>query len=478
MSEVTSDRPAAPAGALPGDLIDHLLEGLQIIGFDYRYLYINERAAQQARIATQELLGRRMMDCFPGVEATPMFAALTRCLVERTQTQLEGGFTFPNGTRLVLDLRFVPVPQGACILSLDLTERRNRLAAIVADSDDAILSRTIDGTITSWNRGAERIFGYTAAEIIGQPFDRLLPPERLPLDGVAMARLEHGERVPPFETVRMHKDGRRIEVSVTLSPYRDLAGTVIGVSTIARDITELRRVQRDRVRALDAGEAINRELHAFASSIHHEVGARVRWIDGARDQLIDDCGAQLDAVARRHLDKLARLTRDMASLIDDILKLSPDSARALERAPVDLSALAHAAIERLRLGDPARAIEIAIAPGLTAFGDSRLLAIALDNLLGNAWKFTGRTAAPRIEVTAVHVDGAGAVVVRDNGAGFDMAHVDKLFAPFRRFHDPAEFAGTGIGLAIVQRIIHRHGGRVWARGAPGQGAELFFALPP
>jgi PAS domain-containing protein len=152
---------------LSRDVLDALLEGCQIVGFDYRYLYVNDVLAAQSRKSRAELLGRTMMECYPGIEQTEMFGVLRRCMEERQHEQLDNEFTFPDGTRIFFELRFVPVRQGVCVLSLDVTERRNRLAAIVNDSDDAIMSRTLDGVITSWNTSAERIYGYSAAEMIG-----------------------------------------------------------------------------------------------------------------------------------------------------------------------------------------------------------------------------------------------------------------------------------------------------------------------
>lgn len=204
--------------ALSRDVLDRLLEGCQVVGFDWRYLYVNDLLVAQARRPREEFLGRTMMECYPGIEQTPMFARLQRAMRDRVVEQMENDFAHPDGARVVYDLRFVPAPQGVCVLSLDITERRHRLAAIVHDSDDAIIGRTLDGAVTSWNRSAERMFGYAADEMIGRDVGALLPAHLKGSEAALAARLVEGERVDHFETVRQTKDGRLLDVSVTLSP--------------------------------------------------------------------------------------------------------------------------------------------------------------------------------------------------------------------------------------------------------------------
>jgi PAS domain S-box-containing protein len=461
---------------LPRDVLDRLIEGCQVIGFDWTYLYVNDALVAQGRLPREALLGRTMMACYPGIDATPMFAHLRRCMTERVDERMENAFTFPDGSQICFELRFVPVPQGACILSLDITERRHRLAAIVNDSDDAIIGRDLDGTVTSWNRSAERMFGYAAEEMIGRPISLLFAPDHAGEEAAIAARLVEGERIDHFETVRIAKDGRVIDVSVTLSPVRDPAGTIIGVSTIARDIGELKQVRRALERARDSAESANRELESFSYSVAHDLRAPLRSIDGFSQALLEDCGDRLDDDGRRYLRHVRESAQLMAQLIDDMLTLSRVARSELDRRPVDLSSLARAASVRLARAHPGRDVAVVIEDGLAAEGDARLLAVVLDNLLGNAWKFTAKRAAARIEVGAVASGGGRAFFVRDDGAGFDMAYVGKLFGVFQRLHPASEFEGTGVGLATVQRVVHRHGGRVWAEGVVGGGATFYFTL--
>jgi len=462
---------------LSRDVLDRLLEGCQVISFDWRYLYVNELLVAQSRRRREELVGRTMMECYPGIEQTPMFAQLQRAMRERVVAQMENDFAYPDGARVVYDLRFVPIPQGVCILSLDITERRHRLAAIVNDSDDAIIGRTLDGVVTSWNRSAERMFGYAADEMIGRGIGALFPEHLKDAEAAIAARLVEGERIDHFETQRQTKDGRLLDVSVTLSPVRDTAGRLVGVSKIARDITEIKRTRRELERAKEAAEVANRELEAFSYSVAHDLRAPLRTIDGFSQALLDDCGDRLDADGQRHLRYVREAAQLMAHLIDDVLTLSRVTRSDLRREAVDLSALARAAVARLEQAGPRRDLAVVIAGGVAADGDPRLLGLVLDNLLSNAWKFTAKRAGgARIEFGADTVDGEARYFVRDNGAGFDMTYVDKLFGAFQRLHAAHDFEGTGVGLATVQRVVHRHGGRVWAEGEVGVGATFTFTL--
>ena len=223
-------------------------------------------------------------------------------------------------------------------------------------------------------------------------------------------------------------------------------------------------------------EASNKELEAFAYSVSHDLRAPLRGIDGWSLALVEDYGQHLEQRALQYLDRVRSETQRMGRLIDDLLQLSRITRSAMHREAVDLSRLVESIAARLRESHPDRRLEFVIEPGLTAFGDARLLEIALTNLLENAVKFTRTRAAACIEFRAVECGGKSALVVRDNGVGFDMAYSSTLFGAFQRLHSESEFPGTGIGLATVQRVIHRHGGSVWAEAAPDRGASFYFTL--
>ncbi|HWP23599.1 MAG TPA: cache domain-containing protein [Candidatus Binatia bacterium] len=248
---------------------------------------------------------------------------------------------------------------------------------------------------------------------------------------------------------------------------------VIGLKEAERKIQVLNDELRRRALAL---ELTNKELESFSYSVSHDLRAPLRSIDGFSQALVEDYANQLDGEAKNYLDRICVATRRMAQLIDDLLNLSRVTRSPLKVEPVDLSALVRAIAAELQAREPARRVEMAIGDGIAATGDRRLLRVALENLVGNAWKFTAKRDGAKIEFGIADNGTSRAYFVRDNGAGFDMAYSNKLFGAFQRLHSAAEFDGTGIGLATVQRIIHRHNGQVWAEGKVDQGATFYFTL--
>lgn len=276
--------------------------------------------------------------------------------------------------------------------------------------------------------------------------------------------------------MRLRKDGRTIDVSVTISPVKDSRGKLTGASKVARDITERKRAEEALAHARDAAEAASRELEAFSYSVAHDLRAPLRGMNGFAQVLIDTYQDKLDADGQDWLHEIVLNARKMGDLIDGLLALARITRGELRPERADLSGVAREVAARLRASEPERSVEVRVQPDLHADVDLRLARALLDNLLDNAWKFTRRAPAACIEFGASTKDGGPAFFVRDNGAGFDMAFAGKLFAPFQRLHTADEFPGTGIGLATVQRIVHRHGGRIWAEGAVGAGATFYFTL--
>jgi signal transduction histidine kinase len=280
-----------------------------------------------------------------------------------------------------------------------------------------------------------------------------------------------------------------------------IALTVLGTAIVATGAVirgamrvnsyDARRAEaEDSLRALAAGletqvarrtaelTATNRELESFSYSVSHDLRTPLRALDGFSQALLEDYSDRLDDTGRDYLGRIRRGTQRMGELIDALLDLSRVSRAQLQRAQVDLSALATDVAATLREREPGRHVLVQVTPGLSAEGDPRLLRALLENLMANAWKFTSRRPDALIEFTAIREDGRPdpVYVLRDNGAGFDMAHAAKLFGAFQRLHTEREFQGTGVGLATAQRIVHRHGGEIWAEGIAGQGAAFFFTL--
>lgn len=224
-------------------------------------------------------------------------------------------------------------------------------------------------------------------------------------------------------------------------------------------------------------EAAVKELEAFSYSVSHDLRAPLRTISAFTQALAEDLRYQLDDKSRDHLRRVLAAAARMNELIDALLELSRISRSALGRHKVDITQIAHAVVDDLRRRDVTRRLRATVASGLVTQADGRLVRIMFDNLLGNAWKFTAKTPDPHVEIGTETRDSDTVFFVRDNGAGFDMAYVDRLFTPFQRLHSDRDYAGTGIGLATVKRIVERHGGRIWAESKPGLGATFFFTLP-
>jgi light-regulated signal transduction histidine kinase (bacteriophytochrome) len=240
--------------------------------------------------------------------------------------------------------------------------------------------------------------------------------------------------------------------------------------------SEARRAEESLARHAAQLETANRELETFSYSVSHDLRAPLRGMDGFSQALLEDYGDKLDDQAKDYLTRIRAACQRMGVLIDDLLKLSHITQREFSRQPVDLSGLARAIATEIQRVYPSRQVEVMIEDGLAAEGDEHLLRVALHQLLENAWKFTGKQPRARIEFGRMTADQRPVFFVRDNGVGFDMAYADKLFGAFQRLHTIAEFPGSGIGLATAQRVIHRHGGEIWADAAPGQGATFYFTL--
>jgi PAS domain S-box-containing protein len=355
-----------------------------------------------------------------------------------------------------------------------------KLGAMLEAAPDAMVIVDPDGRIVLVNAETERLFGYTRDQLLDQPVD-LLVPERLRAPhahhraGYATSPTGRRAMGAGQQLVGLRRDGTEFPAEIRLSPIPTRDGLL--VSSAIRDVTERNAAEQALRAAKDGAEAAYADLEAFSYSVAHDLRAPLRAMSGYSTLLVEDYGDKLDGDGRDRLGRVVDAARRMSEIIDALLSLARLSRTEPRRERVDLTRLAHAVVEQLRAGDPHRAVDFVAADDLVVQGDPELLRLVLDNLLGNAWKFTARQPAARVELGRDDTSGTATYFVRDNGAGFDMALADKLFAPFKRLHTAAEFAGTGIGLATVQRIVRRHGGRIWAEGAQARGATFHFTLP-
>ena len=352
------------------------------------------------------------------------------------------------------------------------------LAAIVNSSDDAIIGKTTDGIITTWNPAAERMYGYAAEEIIGQSITVLCPPGRVAEIQEILGKISGGEHVPYHETTRQRKDGSIFPVSVMISPVHDDRLGVIGASSIARDISERYRIQAELRLRTDDLESAYRDLETFSYSVSHDLRAPLRTLGGLSSALLEDCGDSLSDVGVGYAKRIVAAAEQMMQLIDDLLNLARVSRSKIRLQEIDLGAEVARIAEELQHQEPDRHVRFTIEQPVWVTADLTLIRAVLQNLLDNAWKFTSGREDAAIEFGMTPDEtGCSRFYLRDNGAGFDTADADKLFKPFVRLHSAAQFPGTGIGLASVRQIVERHGGRTWAVGAPGAGATFYFTLP-
>jgi PAS domain S-box-containing protein len=388
---------------------------------------------------------------------------------------------------------------GAISLGDDVTERRAAQEALRQSEERfrAIANYTSDweswfdqtGRLVWVSPSVVEFTGYTPEEMLEHPnrfVELLVPEDRASFERELQGALG-GTRGTALELRCTRKDGSHFWLSVSWRPIFDQDGNSLGVRTSGRDIT-YRKDAEAEIRQLNASLELRvaertaalttavKELESFSYSASHDLRTPLRAIEGFGAVLEEEYGAVLDERGRGYLQRIRNGAKRMAQLIDDLLDLARVSRRELGVRRVDLSGLARSAAAKLESKFPASAAQIYVAPGLVARADPVLMRSVLENLLGNALKFSAGNPQPQIEFGSSSADGETVFFVRDNGAGFDMRYVDKLFRPFQRLHNPSEFEGNGIGLATVQRIVQRHGGRAWAEGAIGQGATVYFTL--
>jgi PAS domain S-box-containing protein len=483
-------------------LFENLTDAVMILDPERRIMDWNAAAERMFGYAKDEAVGKTPAMLNPSQEAS-MLAHTIQEAVER-EGHWFGEITFirKDGSRGVCETHVVPVHNergemvGHIGVNRDVTERK-RAEEALRESERLYRSMFESNPQPMWvydsatlafldvNDAAVDHYGYSRKEFLTMTIKDIRPPQDIPalLENLArtMSALDEAD-------IWQHckKDGTVINVQVT-SHAIDFAGRPARLVLVI-DITERKRAEEE-IKKLNAEleqrvlertaqlESANRELESFSYSVSHDLRAPLRSIDGFSQALIEDYEDRLDSQAQDFLQRIRGATQRMAELIDALLSLSRVTRAELLREPVDLSAMAQAIATELQRHEPQRQVDFVIADGLEASGDARLLRIMLENLLGNAWKFTAQRSQTRIEFGAQsQPDGSPAFFVRDNGAGFDMTYANKLFGAFQRLHGMNEFAGTGIGLATVQRIIHRHGGRVWAEGTVGHGATFYFTL--
>lgn len=390
-----------------------------------------------------------------------------------------------------------------CVVVTDLTPQRKVEAAAAVDREwknryEAVV-RASGHLLYDWNPHTnevlfggdiERILGYALSEMTGglQQWEKLVHPEDLPAFRAECARVLASQTPFKLEYRVFHRNGTELFFQDNGYPLINADGWISNIVGFRVDITRRKR-DEEQIRQMNSElerrvlertaelQFANKEMEAFCYSISHDLRAPLRSIRGYSEILLQDCVDKLDGRGVDYLQRACESATRMNQLLDDLLRLSVISRGDLQREETDLSEMARQIVAGLKSSEPQRRVKFKVAPRMTAHGDARLLHIALGNLLSNAWKFTSRKSEGIIECGFTEENGEGAFFVRDNGEGFDMEWRHRLFEVFERLHSAKDFPGTGIGLAIVQRIIQRHGGRVWAEGKRDTGATFYFTVP-
>lgn len=473
--------------------LDHLMEGCQVIGPDWRYLYVNDTVARQARKTKDELIGFQMFQVFPGFEKTSVFATLERCMKERTTDRLVNRFEYADGSAGWFELSIEPVPEGLFILSADITERRQSEEAIQrmnAELEITVQKRTADlsdlynnapcgyhsldsnGLYLRVNDTELDWLGYTREEMIGKiRAQELLTEESQRIFAYSFPRFKENGFVNDLELDFIRKNGSILPVLLSSTAIYDDEGRFIMSRSTMMNHSEARRIAKQL-------RDSNEELEAFAYSVSHDLKAPLRSIDAWANLLAQELGDRCSETAQKMLKRIHTDVEHMSGLIGALLQLSRLTRAEMTIAPVNIHSLAHAIFKRMVEDVPDRAdrIEWSVDEGLACEADARLLEIALTNLIENAVKYTAGKEKAVIHLTGFEELGRQWFRITDNGAGFDEKYAQNLFKPFQRLHPASEFPGTGIGLATVRRIIHRHGGEIRASAKPGEGACFEFTL--
>ena len=477
--------------------LESIGDGFLTVSRDWRFTYVNNHAEKLLRRSRSELLGQLMRDVFPVVDGTSFSKNILTAIRTKHAVHFED-FYPPLG--LWLELSVSPSETGFAVYFRDVTSQRaakdqlRLLETAVSRLNDMVLITEAEPIgepgprIVFVNEAFERRTGYQRSEVIGRTPRILQGPGtcRLELDRIRFA-MEKWEPVRS-ELLNYTKTGEAFWIELDIVPIVDEKGWFTHWVAVERDITDRKRAeeevhqlnvdleQRVQLRTMQL-EAANRELEAFSYSVSHDLRSPLNTVNGFGQLLQKSNEDNLNEKGKHYLNRIRAGAAQMGELIDGLLSLAKLAREPLRLQTVDLSVITQQLERQCREREPGREVQVCIQSGMLVEGDATLLLVVMQNLFDNAWKYTAKQATARIDVgTETGVAAETIYFVKDNGAGFDMAYADKLFNVFQRLHSPLEFAGNGVGLATVKRVIERHGGRIWAQGKPGEGAAFYFTF--
>lgn len=467
-----------------------------------RYLTINSAGAQVIGKPVEDIVGKNDLEIFPANIALPIMENDRKLMTAGLNQAYEDVVPVNGQLRTFLSTKAVYRNAQGNVMGLigiarDISDRKRNeealrrseefLQRMFASSADCIKVMDLDGRLLSMNTGGQFLMEIDdfAPLVKSSWFDFWLSADQHSIYTAVEVAKAGG--IGTFQAYCPTAKGTPKWWDVVITPIMDASGKPEQLLSVSRDITE-RKLAEQQIKEINQDlerrvaqrttelQATNKELEAFSYSVSHDLRAPLRSIDGFSLALLERYSEQLDDKGKHYLQRVRAGSQRMGELIDDLLKLSRVTRAQIQCQKIDLTAMVEAIAADLQQNQPQRAVDFVIAPGVVAAGDEQLLRVMLENLLNNAWKFTSNQVSARIEFGITEQNFSPAYFIKDNGAGFDMAYSDKLFGAFQRLHTADEFPGTGIGLATVQRIIHRHGGHIWAEGAVEQGATFYFTL--
>jgi len=466
---------------------DLSLDMLCIAGLDGYFKMVNPAWEATLGFTVEEMVNRPFIDFIhpDDVEATNEMYA-TQIEQGKDVVQFETRYLCKDGSYkwLVWNAKTVTEEELIYAIARDITERKRaeemlqRLAAIVDSSDDAIVGKTLDGQITSWNRGAEQLYGYSVEEAVGRPISLIIPPDRSEEMPAILGNIARGEGVHHFESRRLRKDGQVLDVSLTVSPVRDSRGRITGASTIARDITERKRAEEALAQKTLELEHSNAELEDFTHVVSHDLKEPLRGIEAFSGFLAEDYADKLDEDGRKYLTILQDSAVRMRDLIDDLLQLSKLGRIKPQYVASSLSSLLRGVAATMQFSLREKGVDLRVQKDLPTFVcDSVRIEQVFENLISNAVKYNDKP-TPVVEVNCSEGPDEYIFSVSDNGPGIDPKYHEKIFRIFQRLVLREDHEGTGVGLTICKKIVEGHGGRIWVESdGSGHGSAFSFSIP-
>jgi PAS domain S-box-containing protein len=479
-------------------LFDNLLEGCQIIGFDWSYIYLNKAAEVHNRRANTELYGMNYIISWPGIENTHVFRVIKRCMEDRISEKIENEFIYLDGKRKWFLLSIQPMPMGILILSVDITDNKlsekalieseRKFKSVFESSNIAKSITTLKGEINV-NKAFCDMLGYSTEELKNKNWADITPQEEIGMINNEVDSLIKGvRRSTRFKKRYVHKNGSLIWTDVSVALVLDETGKPLYFLTTVVDITEQKHAEmvisklneelEERVaRRTSQLESANRELETFTYSVSHDLKAPLRGIDGYSKLLDDMYKNKLDEEAQFFISSIRSSTLKMNQIIDDLLEYSRLDRSKMTLTRIKISEFISSIISAYSDEVASNKFKLALdSPDIEIMADPKGLKIALRNLIDNAIKFSAVKSDPFIRIRVEERESSWLLSVNDNGVGFEMKYSQKIFVIFQRLHKAEEFPGTGIGLAMVSKAMQKMDGKAWAESTPGIGSTFYLEM--